>query len=99
VFDTSALMQGVFFTEFDWHELHPSLKASAVRLVVLSLVTEELDEIKHRGNQRQKARARKVLTELDSCRLLSGSPGPGSSAGPQPACNHHPRSEKHSTTS
>jgi rRNA-processing protein FCF1 len=65
VLDTSALMEGVFFTEFPWHELDPSLRADAVRLIVLSLVVEELDDLKrpHR-HARQKARARQVLTAL-----------------------------------
>lgn len=64
VLDTSALMEGVFFAEFDWHELDPALKGEAVRLIVPSLVTEELDELKRRAAERQKARARKVLTAL-----------------------------------
>lgn len=64
VLDTSALMEGVFFTEFDWHELDPALKDEAVRLIMLSVVTEELDELKRRVAERQKARARKVLTAL-----------------------------------
>jgi hypothetical protein len=46
VLDTSALMEGVFFTDFDWHLLDPSLNADAVRLVVPSLVVEELDDLR-----------------------------------------------------
>jgi hypothetical protein len=64
VLDTSALMEGVFFTEFDWHELDPTLKGEAVRLIVLSVVTDELDELKRRAGERQKAQARKVLSTL-----------------------------------
>lgn len=64
VLDTSALMEGVFFTEFDWHTLDESLQHVPVRLVVPSLVVEELDELKRRPGEKQKARARKVLTTL-----------------------------------
>ena len=63
VLDTSALMEGAFFTEFDWHLLEPSLKG-AVRLVVPSLVMEELDDLKRHRDGRQKAQARRVLTAL-----------------------------------
>lgn len=64
VLDTSALMEGVFFTEFDWHSLDLTLQHETVRLIVLSVVTEELDELKRRPGVRQRARARRVLTEL-----------------------------------
>lgn len=64
VLDTSALMEGVFFTDFDWHDLDESLNGQPVRLVVLSVVTEELDELKRRPGERQKAQARRVLTAL-----------------------------------
>jgi hypothetical protein len=64
VLDTSALMEGVFFTDFDWHLLHPSLNADAVRLVVPSLVVEELDDLKRDRDGRKKAKGRRVLTAL-----------------------------------
>ena len=57
-------MEGVFFTEFDWHSLDASLAVDAVRLIVPSLVTEDLDELKRRPGERQRARARRVLTAL-----------------------------------
>jgi hypothetical protein len=63
VLDTSALMEGVFFTEFDWHALDPVVKEGPIRLIVPSLVIEELDELKRR-DARQKAQARKVLRTL-----------------------------------
>jgi len=63
VLDTSALMEGVFFTDFDWHLLDPSPQG-AVRLVVPSLVMEELDDLKRHRDGRQKAQARRVLTAL-----------------------------------
>ncbi|MGA2829973.1 MAG: PIN domain-containing protein [Streptosporangiaceae bacterium] len=64
VLDTSALMEGVFFTDFDWHLHDPSLRGDAVRLVVPSLVAEELDDLKRHRDGRQKAQARRVLTAL-----------------------------------
>jgi hypothetical protein len=64
VLDTSALMEGVFFTEYDCHKLDASIAGGAVRLIVPSLVTEELDDLKRRSDQRQKARARRALTAL-----------------------------------
>ena len=33
VLDTSALMEGVFFTEFDWHALDPAVKDGPIRLI------------------------------------------------------------------
>ncbi len=62
--DTSALMEGVFFTEFDWHGRDGPLREQPIRLVVLSLVTEELDELKRHRDGRRRAQARKVLTTL-----------------------------------
>ena len=44
--------------------MDPVLKDEAVRLIVLSVVTEEMDELKRRAAQRQKAQARKILTAL-----------------------------------
>jgi rRNA-processing protein FCF1 len=65
VLDTSALMEGAFFTGYDWHGLDSSLQAENVRLVVPSLVIEELDDLKRPYRpERQRAQARKVLTAL-----------------------------------
>lgn len=64
VLDTSALMEGTFFTEFDWHTLDASLQGGPIRLILPSLVVEELDELKRHRDARQKAQARKVLTNL-----------------------------------
>jgi hypothetical protein len=52
VLDTSALMEGVFFTDYDWHKLDASLAGDQVRLIVPSLVTEELDDLKRRPGEK-----------------------------------------------
>jgi hypothetical protein len=52
--DTSALMEGELFTEFDWHTLDESLKDVSVRLILPSLVVEELDELKRHRETKQK---------------------------------------------
>jgi len=57
-------MEGVFFTEFDWHLLYPSLAGVPVRLVVPSVVTEELDELNRHRDGRQRDKARSMLTAL-----------------------------------
>ncbi|MFL6053662.1 MAG: PIN domain-containing protein [Actinoallomurus sp.] len=62
--DTSALMEGELFTEFDWHTLDESLKDVSVRLILPSLVVEELDELKRHRETKQKTWARKVLRTL-----------------------------------
>jgi hypothetical protein len=67
VLDTSALIEGVFFTDFDWHSLDASLSGGAIRLIVPSLVVEEPDELKRRPGERQRALARGVLTALWIC--------------------------------
>lgn len=64
VLDTSALMEGVFFTDFDWHTLDEPLQEDPIRLILPSLVVEELDELKRHRDARQKAQARRVLTKL-----------------------------------
>lgn len=71
--DTSALMEGGMFTEFAWHSLDESLLGVPVRLVVPALVVEELDELKRRPGERQRAQARKVLSALWD--LHSAAPG------------------------
>ena len=76
VLDTSALIEGVFFTEFDWHALDPAVREGPIRLIVPSLVIEELDELKRR-DARQKAQARKVLRTLwELHRPRSAEPAP-----------------------
>jgi hypothetical protein len=64
VLDTSALMEGVFFTDYDWHTLHATLNSTSVRLILPSLVIEELDELKRHRDGRRSAKARKVLRHL-----------------------------------
>jgi hypothetical protein len=64
VLDTSALMEGVFFADYDWHALDGSLREGPIRLILPSLVVEELDDLKRHRDGRQKAQARKVLSKL-----------------------------------
>ena len=47
VLDTSALMEGVLFTRYDWHTLDAGLAAGAVRLIV--------PDPGHRGARRTQA--------------------------------------------
>lgn len=61
--DTSAFIEGVYFTEFDWQSLEGiAAGAGAVRLIVPILVVEELDGLKH--DHRAGGRARSVLRRL-----------------------------------
>lgn len=62
--DTSAFMEGPLFTTFRWHGLRDVPADSAIRLVVPALVIEELDDLKRHRDNRQKAKARQVLTTL-----------------------------------
>ena len=64
VLDTSALMEGVLFTRYDWHALDAGLAAGAVRLVVPILVIEELDGLKRTRDRQQKADAKEVLRAM-----------------------------------
>lgn len=64
VLDTSALMEGVFFADFDWHILDRTLKEEPVRLILPSLVVEELDDLKRHRDGRQRAQARRVPSKL-----------------------------------
>jgi hypothetical protein len=64
VLDTSALVEGVFFAAFDWHALDGSLKDGPVRLILPSLVVEELDNLKRYRDGRVRDRARSVLSTL-----------------------------------
>ncbi len=64
VLDTSALMEGVLFTGYDWHTLDAGLAAEAVRLIVPILVIEELDGLKRTRDRQQKADAKEVLRAM-----------------------------------
>ena len=61
--DTSAFVEGTYFTELNWQELANIDAQKPVRLVVPILVVEELDELK-RGRDRARDRARSVLRRL-----------------------------------
>jgi hypothetical protein len=61
--DTSAFVEGVYFTELNWQELANIDPRKQVRLVVPVLVVEELDELK-RGRDHARDRARSVLRRL-----------------------------------
>ena len=61
--DTSAFIEGVYFTELNWQELANVDQQERVRLVVPILVVEELDELK-RARDRPRDRARSVLRRL-----------------------------------
>jgi|SRR5580698_7630926 hypothetical protein len=60
--DTSALLEGKYFTELDWQAL-AGAGSQCVRLVVPVVVVEELDTHK-RGRDRQRDRAVSVLRQL-----------------------------------
>lgn len=62
--DTSALMEGLPFTEYDWHSLDTSLADGPVRIVVPVLVVEELDGHMHSRDRHRKATAKEVLRAL-----------------------------------
>jgi hypothetical protein len=61
--DTSAFVEGMYFTDLNWQELADVDPHEPVRLVVPILVIEELDELK-RGRDRIRDRARSVLRRL-----------------------------------
>jgi PIN domain len=60
----TRLVRCVSISRRNSSRVDPALKDEAVRLIVLSVVTEEMDELKRRAAQRQKAQARKILTTL-----------------------------------
>lgn len=63
--DTSAFIEGVYFTEFDWHSLDGiTADAGPVRLAIPILVIDELDALKRDRNGRVSGRARSVLQKL-----------------------------------
>ena len=61
--DTSAFIEGEYFTDQDWQSLIGVSATEPVRLVVPILVVEELDDLK-RGRDRTQNRARSVLRRL-----------------------------------
>jgi rRNA-processing protein FCF1 len=60
--DTSALIQGRYFEHFDWAA--ETGRGGSVRLVILSMVLEELDQTKDRDRGRAQKRARSVTKRL-----------------------------------
>lgn len=63
VLDTSALMQGVWLTDFDWRK-ELSIGAAA-RLIIPIIVLEELDVLKDTGgNNKAGDRARRVIRQI-----------------------------------
>jgi hypothetical protein len=64
VLDTSAFIEGEFFTEFGWRSLDGVPAEGPVRLVVPITVVDELDDLKRDRNPRASGRARSVLREL-----------------------------------
>lgn len=61
--DTSAFVEGVYFTDLNWQDLADIDPRKPVRLVVPVLVVEELDQLKRRWD-RAGDRARSVLRRL-----------------------------------
>jgi rRNA-processing protein FCF1 len=70
--DTSALIQGQYFEHFDWAAETGS--GGSIRLIILSMVLEELDQTKDRDRGRAQKRARSVTKRL---RELARAVGPG----------------------
>lgn len=64
VLDTSALIEGVDFREFEWHSLDGLSSREPVRLILPILVIEELDDLKRERRQHAASRARSVLRGL-----------------------------------
>src|SRR6266568_842436 len=62
VMDTSAFIEGVYFTDFDWRSLDGIDAVIPVRLVVPIIVIDELDDLKR--DRRGRDRARSVLRRL-----------------------------------
>jgi PIN domain len=62
VIDTSAFIEGEYFTDFDWRSLAGVEPAGPVRLVVPIIVIDELDDLKR--DRRGRGRARSVLHRL-----------------------------------
>lgn len=62
--DTSALMEGPFFTESAWASVDPSLTGESVRLLAPILVMEELDGLKSSRDGRARDRARRTIRML-----------------------------------
>jgi hypothetical protein len=62
VIDTSAFIEGEYFTDFNWRELAGVQTAGPVRLIVPIIVVDELDDLKR--DRRAGERARSVLRRL-----------------------------------
>lgn len=62
VLDTSAFIEGEYFTELDWHGLAGVQAGRPVRLIVPIIVIDELDDLKR--DRRAGDRARSVLHRL-----------------------------------
>jgi hypothetical protein len=60
--DTSAFIEGEYFTDFDWRQLTGVQPAGKLRLIVPMLVIDELDDLKR--DRRAGQRARSVLRRL-----------------------------------
>lgn len=71
--DTSALIEGAYFTDLDWHAAVAVGSGELVRLVIPILVVEELDDLKRDRNARVSRRARSVLHKLWDLQI--GKPG------------------------
>ena len=65
--DTSAFIEGTYFTELAWQEIAGVAEAELIRLVVPILVVEELDDHKRVRGDRVPRRARSVLRGCGSC--------------------------------
>jgi hypothetical protein len=78
VIDTSAFIEGTYFTDLDWRELPGVAPKGPVRLITPIVVIDELDHLK--PDKRAGSRARSVLRrllELQSTTLLEPAPLPG----------------------
>ena|SRR5271154_5602656 len=62
VIDTSAFIEGAYFTDFAWRGLASVQAGEPIRLIVPIIVIDELDELKR--DRRASERARSVLRRL-----------------------------------
>jgi hypothetical protein len=62
ILDTSAFIEGEYFTDLDWHRLAGVQAGAPVRLIVPIIVIDELDDLKR--DRRAGDRARSVLHRL-----------------------------------
>jgi len=90
--DTSALVRGIWFEDFDWPT---ELGLTPVRIVIPILVIEELDLLKDRERTTKAGdRARRVVRRL---RDLCGAVPPGHPAN-LPTCQPEPMSPSRSSS-